>query len=136
MAARVNLRRKWASEELMADSRDLRWQGANSSGFNVPGPVYFTTVIFCPQQKTSPGRHRPQLDMMHLRLVRPRGSARLCQIATDTMRFTQRSTPDGEHRPVLLDEVLALLAPLPGAVVIDCTVGWAGHSVELLRRIG
>jgi 16S rRNA (cytosine1402-N4)-methyltransferase len=35
-----------------------------------------------------------------------------------------------------LDEVLALLVPRPNAMVVDCTVGWAGHSVELLRRIG
>lgn len=47
-----------------------------------------------------------------------------------------RSTPAGEHRPVLLDEVLDVLAPRPGAVVVDCTVGWAGHAVELLRRVG
>ena len=48
----------------------------------------------------------------------------------------QRSTPPGEHRPVLLDEVLAALAPAPGGVFVDCTVGWAGHAVELLRRVG
>jgi 16S rRNA (cytosine1402-N4)-methyltransferase len=47
-----------------------------------------------------------------------------------------RSTPAGEHRPVLLDEVLAALDPRPGSVVVDCTVGWAGHAVELLRRAG
>jgi 16S rRNA (cytosine1402-N4)-methyltransferase len=48
----------------------------------------------------------------------------------------RRSTPPGEHRPVLLDEVLAILAPPPGAVVVDCTTGWASHAVELLRRVG
>jgi 16S rRNA (cytosine1402-N4)-methyltransferase len=47
-----------------------------------------------------------------------------------------RSTPAGEHRPVLLDETLAALRPQPGEVVVDCTVGWAGHAVELLRRVG
>jgi 16S rRNA (cytosine1402-N4)-methyltransferase len=46
-----------------------------------------------------------------------------------------RSTPEGEHRPVLLDEVLAVLEPKPGDIVVDCTVGAAGHSEELLRRI-
>jgi 16S rRNA (cytosine1402-N4)-methyltransferase len=49
---------------------------------------------------------------------------------------TRRSTPAGEHRPVLLDEVLTALAPAEGNVVIDCTTGWAGHSAELLRRVG
>jgi 16S rRNA (cytosine1402-N4)-methyltransferase len=37
---------------------------------------------------------------------------------------------------VLLEEVLAALDPQPGAVLVDCTVGWAGHAVELLRRAG
>ena len=51
-------------------------------------------------------------------------------------RLGRRSTPAGEHRPVLLDEVLAVLAPAEGAVVVDCTTGRAGHSAELLRRVG
>ncbi len=52
------------------------------------------------------------------------------------MRRSARSTPEGEHRAVLLDEVLAALDPQPGEVAVDCTVGWAGHAVELLRRVG
>jgi 16S rRNA (cytosine1402-N4)-methyltransferase len=48
----------------------------------------------------------------------------------------QRSTPAGQHRPVLLEEVLAVLEPGVGDVVVDCTLGWAGHAVELLRRVG
>jgi 16S rRNA (cytosine1402-N4)-methyltransferase len=51
------------------------------------------------------------------------------------MRPGQRSTPAGSHRPVMLDEVLAVLAPWPGAIVVDATVGAGGHAVELLRRI-
>jgi len=46
------------------------------------------------------------------------------------------STPIGEHRPVLLAEVLAVLAPIPGGVYLDGTLGFAGHAVELLRRVG
>ena len=48
----------------------------------------------------------------------------------------RRSTPPGEHRPVLLDAVLQTLDPQPGQVAVDCTVGWGGHSVEILRRLG
>src|SRR5438874_1612506 len=48
----------------------------------------------------------------------------------------QRSTPPGQHRPVLLEEVLTWLDPRPGEVMVDCTVGWAGHAAELLRRLG
>jgi 16S rRNA (cytosine1402-N4)-methyltransferase len=47
-----------------------------------------------------------------------------------------RSTPADEHRPVLLAEVLAVLNPQPGQVVVDCTLGFAGHSCELLQRVG
>jgi 16S rRNA (cytosine1402-N4)-methyltransferase len=52
------------------------------------------------------------------------------------MKRQRRSTPPGQHRPVLLDEVLSCLAPAPGEVVADCTTGWAGHSCALLQRIG
>lgn len=47
----------------------------------------------------------------------------------------QRSTPSGEHRPVLAAEILAVLDPRPGQVIVDATVGFAGHAVELLRRV-
>jgi len=47
-----------------------------------------------------------------------------------------RSTSPGQHRPVLLQEVLKVLDPQPGQIVVDCTLGWAGHSVELLKRVG
>jgi 16S rRNA (cytosine1402-N4)-methyltransferase len=36
----------------------------------------------------------------------------------------------------MLSEVLHILDPQPGMVVVDCTVGWAGHSVEILKRLG
>src|SRR5947209_3799775 len=52
------------------------------------------------------------------------------------MPWRPRSTPPGQHRAVLLDEVLDVLNPQPGQVVVDCTVGWAGHATELLRRVG
>jgi 16S rRNA (cytosine1402-N4)-methyltransferase len=47
-----------------------------------------------------------------------------------------RSTPPGQHHPVLLDEVLTVLDPPVGGVIVDATVGWAGHACELLRRAG
>lgn len=47
----------------------------------------------------------------------------------------RRSTAAGEHRPVLLAEVLATLDPRPGQTVVDCTLGFAAHSLELLKRI-
>lgn len=40
------------------------------------------------------------------------------------------------HVPVLLEQVLALTAPEPGEVVIDCTFGAGGHATALAGRIG
>jgi 16S rRNA (cytosine1402-N4)-methyltransferase len=47
-----------------------------------------------------------------------------------------RSTPEGEHLPVMLAEVLTALEPLPGETAVDCTLGSGGHAIELLRRVG
>jgi 16S rRNA (cytosine1402-N4)-methyltransferase len=47
----------------------------------------------------------------------------------------RRSTDAGAHNPVLLAEVFAALDPRPGQTVVDCTLGFAGHAVELLKRV-
>ena len=44
-------------------------------------------------------------------------------------------TPAGTHRPILLAEVLDVLAPQPGDFAVDCTLGYGGHAEALLRRI-
>ena len=40
------------------------------------------------------------------------------------------------HDPVLLDQVLEHLAPLPGQAAIDCTTGRAGHALALAQHLG
>ena len=39
------------------------------------------------------------------------------------------------HEPVMVQEVLETLAPSEGDIVCDCTLGGAGHSLELAKRI-
>ena len=40
-----------------------------------------------------------------------------------------------QHQPVLLQEVINYLNPVPGMVILDCTLGGGGHAQALLSRI-
>jgi 16S rRNA (cytosine1402-N4)-methyltransferase len=44
-------------------------------------------------------------------------------------------TPAGTHRPICVQEILAVLAPRPGEVALDATLGYGGHAQELLPRL-
>ena len=46
------------------------------------------------------------------------------------------STPAGAHLSIMVPEILAALAPLSGAAVLDCTLGYGGHAAELARAAG
>jgi len=43
--------------------------------------------------------------------------------------------PDRPHIPVLLRELLEIINPQPGQVIVDCTLGLGGHSAAILQRI-
>jgi 16S rRNA (cytosine1402-N4)-methyltransferase len=44
-------------------------------------------------------------------------------------------TPVGTHRPIMVAEILAALAPKPGDLAVDCTLGYGGHAQEILPRL-
>jgi 16S rRNA (cytosine1402-N4)-methyltransferase len=44
--------------------------------------------------------------------------------------------PEPHHVPVLTAEVLAFLAPQPGQILVDATVGAGGHARLLAERLG
>ena len=44
-------------------------------------------------------------------------------------------TPAGTHRPIMVAEILAALAPKPGELAVDCTLGYGGHAREILARL-
>ncbi len=44
-------------------------------------------------------------------------------------------TPAGTHRPIMVAEILEVLAPRAGDVAVDCTLGFGGHAQELLARL-
>ena len=44
-------------------------------------------------------------------------------------------TPAGQHVPIMVREILEVLAPGPGERAVDCTLGYGGHAAELLRTL-
>jgi 16S rRNA (cytosine1402-N4)-methyltransferase len=44
--------------------------------------------------------------------------------------------PESGHDPVLIDEVLNLLAPAEGKTIVDCTLGRGGHASLIASRLG
>jgi 16S rRNA (cytosine1402-N4)-methyltransferase len=44
-------------------------------------------------------------------------------------------TPAGTHRPIMVREVMEFLAPQPGSIALDCTLGFGGHAQELFARV-
>ncbi|MCE1204549.1 MAG: 16S rRNA (cytosine(1402)-N(4))-methyltransferase RsmH [Holophagaceae bacterium] len=44
-------------------------------------------------------------------------------------------TPAGTHRSIMVGEILAVLDPQPGEVALDATLGYGGHTRELLPRL-
>lgn len=44
-------------------------------------------------------------------------------------------TPAGTHRPIMVEEIMSVLAPKPGEIAVDCTLGYGGHAREILPRL-
>ncbi len=56
--------------------------------------------------------------------------------ADEVHKVMQRGqTPAGMHRPICVAEILDRLAPQPGEVGLDATLGFGGHAQELLARL-
>jgi 16S rRNA (cytosine1402-N4)-methyltransferase len=44
-------------------------------------------------------------------------------------------TPAGTHRPIMVAEILQVLALRPGEIAVDCTLGYGGHARALLAGV-
>jgi 16S rRNA (cytosine1402-N4)-methyltransferase len=44
--------------------------------------------------------------------------------------------PEARHVPVLFEEAMKFLGVRPGATVVDCTIGLAGHAAGIARSLG
>ena len=45
------------------------------------------------------------------------------------------NTPAGMHRPICVNEILEFLQIKPGQIGLDATLGYGGHSTEILKKL-
>ncbi|MBK7888428.1 MAG: 16S rRNA (cytosine(1402)-N(4))-methyltransferase RsmH [Bacteroidetes bacterium] len=56
------------------------------------------------------------------------------QYAEDVAKVLQQGrTPAGTHRSICVDEILEVLQITPGQIGLDATLGYGGHSLEMLK---
>ena len=79
-------------------------------------------------------RRRPRYTGKYPRRFEEKYKERNPQRYADTVARVLASgkTPAGTHRPIMVAEILDVLAPGPGALAVDCTLGYGGHAEQLL----
>jgi len=89
---------------------------------------------FNPSERTTPHRRRRRYSGKHPRhfaeKYKEHDPARYGETVTKVL--ASGKTPAGSHRPIMVKEVLEILAPKPGEIVVDCTLGFGGHAAEIL----
>ena len=95
----------------------------NESANPPPGPV--------------PHRRRPRYSGKNPRRFEEKYKEHNPERYAETVARVMASgkTPAGMHRPIMVAEILEALAPRPGEVAADCTLGFGGHARELLARL-
>ncbi len=83
----------------------------------------------------APHRRRPRYRGKNPRRFEDKYKEHGGDAATIAKVLASGKTPAGTHRPIMVAEVLAALAPKPGEIAVDCTLGYGGHARELLARI-
>jgi 16S rRNA (cytosine1402-N4)-methyltransferase len=84
-----------------------------------------------------PHRRRPRYSGKHPRRFEEKYKERDPQRYADTVAkvIASGKTPAGTHRPIMVAEILETLAPKPGELAVDCTLGYGGHAREILARL-
>lgn len=82
-----------------------------------------------PRRQRYPGRHPRRFQDKYKELQPDRYPDDVAKV------LDGGNTPAGMHRPIMVDEVLAALAPQPGDVAVDCTLGYGGHARQLLTAV-
>jgi 16S rRNA (cytosine1402-N4)-methyltransferase len=90
-----------------------------------------------PTPTPAPHRRRPRYRGTHPRRFEEKYKEHQPERYADTVAkvIASGKTPAGTHRPIMMAEILEVLAPQPGEFAVDCTLGYGGHAQEILARI-
>ena len=83
----------------------------------------------------TPHRRRPRYSGKHPRRFDQKYKELSGNAETLARVLASGKTPAGSHVPIMVDEILEILDPCPGKIAVDCTLGFGGHTRQLLARI-
>jgi 16S rRNA (cytosine1402-N4)-methyltransferase len=94
-----------------------------------PIPPYDRTV--------QPHKRRPRYRGTHPRRFEEKYKELNPERYADTVAKVKAAgkTPAGMHRSIMVAEILEVLAPRAGDIAVDATLGYGGHTQELLPRL-
>jgi 16S rRNA (cytosine1402-N4)-methyltransferase len=90
-----------------------------------------------PDDPGPPHRRRPRYRGTHPRRFEDKYKELAADLYPEIVPhvLAKGRTPAGQHVPILVEEILELLAPAPGERAVDVTLGWGGHAQRLLERL-
>jgi 16S rRNA (cytosine1402-N4)-methyltransferase len=90
-----------------------------------------------PNPTPTPHQRRPRYRGTHPRRFEEKYKERNPGRYADTIAKVLASgkTPASTHRPIMVAELLEVLAPKPGELAVDCTLGYGGHAQEIIPRL-
>ena len=83
----------------------------------------------------TPHKRRPRYSGKNPRRFQDKYKEHGGDAATIAKVIASGKTPVGTHRPIMVTEILQVLAPKPGDIAADCTLGYGGHTQEILAKI-
>ena len=94
-----------------------------------PIPPYDSTA--------TPHKRRPRYRGTHPRRFEEKYKELNPERYVETVEKVKASgkTPAGSHRSIMVAEILEALAPKPGNLAVDATLGYGGHTQEILPRL-
>ena len=102
---------------------------AEMSEDSTPIPPHDPTLKLHRRRPRYRGTHPRKFDEKYKELAPER------YLETVAKVIASGKTPAGTHRSIMVNEILEVLAPKPGEIAVDCTLGYGGHAQELLSRL-